>query len=115
MIMDAEKLYTLYILKCGNEQFYIGITSNLTKRLNSHMLLNDDYSKLTKQWTKYRQPVELVFQLDEIENAAIARRLEKYLKVWTRSQKEQLINGDIKRNELLKLHFIKIKNNLLDK
>ena len=94
MIAEQEKIFTLYILRCGDGKFYIGITSKLEDRMNSHKLIHKEFAEKTRQWTKYHQPVELVFTLNDIKNARIARRIEKYLKVWTKDKKERLVSGD---------------------
>jgi len=62
--------------------------------MNSHKLIHKEFAEETRQWTKYHQPVELVFTLNDIKNARIARRIEKYLKVWTKDKKERLVSGD---------------------
>ena len=88
------KTYYIYILKCSDNSYYIGVTNNLNLRLNQHQqgVNNDCY-------TFNKRPVELVYQEEYIDiKKAIAR--EKQLKKWSRKKKEALINGDI---DLLKI------------
>jgi len=78
----------VYILKCTDASYYVGVTNNLERRIFEHNEGTD-----TKSYTFNRRPTELVY-CEYIENnlAAIAR--EKQLKGWSRAKKEALINGN---------------------
>jgi putative endonuclease len=113
-----DKRYTLYILLCGNGQYYTGITSNLGTRLRTHQLTNKETSHY-KQWTKFRQPVHLVFKYDGLENLEVALKVERYIKTWRKSYKQNLIHGNTFALNLLKQchwksmeEFIKLNNAL---
>jgi putative endonuclease len=97
-----EKPYTLYILVCGDGAYYTGITSNLNKRMEAHQLAKPGSANSTRRWTKYHQPVQLVFTYEGLENYHIALKVERYVKSLTRAYKELLISGDLKRLNLLK-------------
>lgn len=47
-----------------------------------------------RQWTKFHQPVQLVFQYNDIENQSIALRLERYIKSLKKEYKSLLVAGD---------------------
>lgn len=47
-------LNLVYILKCEDECFYVGITSNLNLRLAQH------FSGNGSQWTKRHKPIEII-------------------------------------------------------
>jgi len=87
------KTYWVYILKCSDESYYTGSTSNLEKRISEHQ------NGLIKGYTSKRLPIELVFSeyFDDVYNSLTA---ERQIKGWTRAKKEALINGDF---ELLKV------------
>ncbi len=87
------KTYWVYILKCSDESYYTGSTSNIEKRISEHQ------NGLIKGYTSKRLPIELVFSeyFDDVYNSLTA---ERQVKGWTRAKKEALINGDF---ELLKV------------
>ena len=80
------KTYNVYILLCGDQSYYTGITSNLKNRVKQHL---DGYNE--EAYTYNRQPTMLVFyEIFKYVDLAIAR--EKQLKGWSRAKKEALIN-----------------------
>jgi putative endonuclease len=98
--------FSLYILLCGNGQFYTGITSDLAERLRSHHLEAGADMGTSKQWTKFHQPVELAFTYDGLENYSVAVRVERYVKSLKKPYKQLLISGDqISLEYLRKKHF----------
>jgi len=82
------KLYYVYILKCADNSYYIGITNNLERRLQEHNSDKNFYS-----YTYSRRPNKLVwFETFTTPNEAISK--EKQLKGWSRKKKVALINKD---------------------
>jgi len=82
------KLYYVYILKCADNSFYIGITNDIERRLQEH---NSD--KKFYSYTFSRRPNKLVWlETFTTPNEAISK--EKQLKGWSRKKKEVLINKD---------------------
>ncbi len=77
----------IYILKCSDNSYYCGSTSNLEQRINEHIF--HKYSG----YTSARLPVHLVFS-QEFADINDAIRAEKQMKGWSRKKKEALINGD---------------------
>ena len=78
----------VYILKCSDNTYYTGVTSNLNNRVNQHQ------SGIHKNsYTHQRRPVELVFYA-EFTDITIAIEKEKQLKKWSKAKKEALINNE---------------------
>ena len=85
-----EKEFFVYILKCSDNTFYTGMTSDLEKRINEHN------NQTHEGYTSKRLPVELVysqkfFDFDE------AMRAEKRIKKWSHLKKQALIDGDFEK------------------
>ena len=78
----------VYILKCADDSYYTGVTSNLDQRMQQH-----ESGFYPECYTASRRPVELVFYA-EFTNIGFAIDKEKQIKKWSRSKKEALINGD---------------------
>ena len=78
----------VYILKCSDNTYYTGITSNLKNRINEHQSGVYD-----KSYTHHRRPVNLVFYA-EFTDIDIAIEKEKQLKKWSKAKKEALINNE---------------------
>ena len=78
----------VYILKCSDNSYYTGVTSNLDKRMFQHhtAFYPDCY-------TASRRPLQLVFYA-EFTDINLAIEKEKQIKKWSRLKKEALINGD---------------------
>jgi putative endonuclease len=67
-----ELPYAVYILKCNDETFYTGYTTNIESRLKAH-------NNKEVHYTKSRLPIELVhLSLFEIKQKAYD--FERYLK-----------------------------------
>ena len=77
----------IYILKCSDNSYYSGSTSNIEQRINEHIF--HKYSG----YTSARLPVELVFS-QEFGDIKDAIRAERQIKGWSRKKKEALIKGD---------------------
>ncbi|HCS79414.1 TPA: hypothetical protein DIV55_06805 [Patescibacteria group bacterium] len=79
-----SKQYFVYILRSKSGVLYIGITSNLVKRIWEHK------HKIVAGFTKkYNVDILVYFELYANPNEAIAR--EKQLKKWSRKKKIILI------------------------
>ena len=85
-----QHIYYFYILKCSDESFYVGSTTNLENRLKAH---NRGEGAVH---TAKRRPVHLVYhEIFKDFDAAVKR--ERQVKKWTRAKKEALIYGDKER------------------
>ena len=79
--------FFVYIVRCADESFYVGHTSNVDERVKAH---NDGRGAL---WTSCRRPVTLAYEESlPSEEKAVTR--ERQIKRWTHAKKLALINGD---------------------
>lgn len=74
----------VYIIKCFDDTYYTGWTTDIDKRLIAHN--NGTGAK----YTKSRRPVTLIY-LEEYPNRSLALKREYAIKQLTRKQKERLI------------------------
>lgn len=81
----------VYILKCADESYYVGVTSDLEKRIKQH-----ENGEFWHCYTFNKRPIQLMFYREFDDNMK-AIRFEKQLKGWSRAKKEALINGDIEK------------------
>ena len=81
----------VYILKCSDNTYYTGITSNIEKRIKEHQsgVYNESY-------TYKRRPVELIYYA-EFTSIEVAIEKEKQIKKWSKAKKEALINNEFKK------------------
>ena len=86
-MQPSEKAWFLYVLRCADDTFYTGTTTDITRRTNEH-----NTKKCGAKYTKTRRPVELIFWLD-FENRSQAQKAEYKFKKLTRAQKEKIINA----------------------
>ena len=77
----------IYILRCADDSYYTGHTTNLEMRLAEHQAGEGS------EWTKHRLPVELMFS-QEMPDKNHAFLAEQQIKKWSRAKKEALIAGD---------------------
>jgi predicted GIY-YIG superfamily endonuclease len=77
----------VYILRCADDSYYVGHTTNLEMRLAEHQAGEGG------EWTKRRLPVELVFS-QEMPDKDHAFQAERQPKGWSRTKKEALIAGN---------------------
>lgn len=78
-------MYYLYILRCADESFYTGITTDLERRLIEHNSL-----KSGAKYTRGRGPVKLVFSR-KFRSRSTASKAEARIKKMTREEKAALI------------------------
>lgn len=78
----------VYILKCSDNSYYTGVTSNITQRIFQH-----EVGFFADCYTASRRPVELVYYC-EFTDITIAIEYEKKIKKWSRAKKEALINEE---------------------
>jgi len=81
--------FTLYILECADESFYIGHTDDLGKRLAQH-----DEGKGCI-YTSTRRPLKLIHS-EGFEIRYEALTMERKLKGWSRAKKLAYMAGDRK-------------------
>lgn len=79
-----ELNWYLYILRCGDDTLYTGITTDVEKRLEVHR------SGKGAKYTRGRAPLELVYR-EECGSHSDALKRESAVKKLTRIQKEAII------------------------
>lgn len=82
------KNYYVYILRCKDNSYYTGISSDPDKRVWQH-----NEGLIENAYTYHRRPVELIYSMN-FENVYDAIIAEKQIKGWSRKKKDALINGD---------------------
>jgi putative endonuclease len=83
--MKKQKHLYVYILRCSDESYYVGITNDVELRVAQH---NSGRSEIS--YTHSRLPVELMY-VEPFENYDQAIAREKQIKRWSRAKKEALI------------------------
>jgi putative endonuclease len=79
------KDWFIYMLKCSDGTFYIGISTDINRRLEEH-----NNSKKGASYTRGRRPVELIYQEGPMtRSSALKREIE--MKKMKREDKEKLI------------------------
>ena len=84
----------MYILRCNDNSYYTGSTTNLKERLYQHI------QGLGANYTKERLPVKLVYY-EEFQNIEYAFIREKQTQRWSKLKKEALIEGSIEKLKVL--------------
>lgn len=100
-------MYYTYMIRCLDYSIYTGITNDIDRRLNEH--LTNKGAKYTK--SHKAEKLEIVWRS---KNKSLASKLEYQIKQLTKSQKEDIINGE-KLSKYLKgkidcRRYYKIKN-----
>jgi putative endonuclease len=80
-----DKWY-LYIARCLDESLYIGITSDVDKRIKRH---NQGHGS---KWIKQHGKADIVYT-EVFDSYLEAYRRELQIKKWSRKKKENLIKG----------------------
>lgn len=77
-------MWYLYILRCGDDTLYTGITNDISARLKAHA------SGKGAKYTRGRGPLELQYQ-EECGTHSDALKRELAVKALTRQEKELLV------------------------
>ena len=80
----------VYILRCADGSYYVGLTEDLTGRENAH---NNGQGP---KYTFLRRPVQLVYS-ESYDSLEKATGRERQLKRWSCTKKKALIVGDAAR------------------
>ena len=97
-----KNIWSIYIIRCGDDSLYTGISNNVTKRFAVHQSGKSDSTK----YTRTRHPLELVFTA-EIGTRSAASIIEYRVKQLTKRNKERLVAG---MTSLSKLGLMDIDN-----
>ncbi|MGE5403853.1 MAG: GIY-YIG nuclease family protein [Candidatus Saccharibacteria bacterium] len=80
-----HEIWWIYILRCGDNSFYTGITNNIVFRYWQHI-----HSSGGCKYTRSRQPVDLE-RCWMVSDKSQALKTERIIKALRRSQKELLV------------------------
>lgn len=78
----------VYLLQCNDQSLYVGITTDLQRRLQEHNGMTPGGAR----YTRSRRPVRLVWSEPSGSRSAAAQR-EAAIRKLSRIQKEQLIQA----------------------
>lgn len=85
--MPAPKAY-VYMLRCGDDTFYIGTARDIAARLAQH------HAGKGAKYTRSRGPLTVIWQEGPMTVSRALRR-EHQLKQLTRPQKEAFVRGEL--------------------
>ncbi len=85
-------MYYLYILQCADGTLYVGITTDLARRIKEH-----NSSTLGAKYTRTRRPVKVVFS-KSFPDRSLASREEFRVKKLSRVEKLELIRKSKSNN-----------------
>ncbi|MGX4763350.1 GIY-YIG nuclease family protein [Holzapfeliella sp. JNUCC 72] len=88
--------YYFYVLRCADQTYYGGFTTNLTKRLATHN------AKKGAKYTRARVPVHVIYY-EKYATKSQALKREAWFKKKSRKQKQQFLN----RHHVLAPYFNK--------
>ena len=77
----------VYILRCSDDSYYTGCTTNLEQRFGQHL------AGEIPGYTATRRPLEMVWA-QECQDVLDAINAERQIKGWSRAKKEALIAQD---------------------
>ena len=79
-------MWHLYIIRCGDDTFYTGITTDVARRFDEHACGGPRAAK----YLRGRGPLRLVAQV-KVGNRTKAARLEYRVKALTRTEKKRIV------------------------
>ena len=87
---ESGQGWHVYVLLCRNGAYYVGVTTDLTRRWEEHRTGRGGH------YTRTNPPIRIVYaEPHPTRESAEAR--ERQLKGWTRAKKQALIAGDLNR------------------
>ena len=79
--------FYVYILECSDGSYYVGLTSDIERRVVEHN------QGVYDSYTSRRRPVKLLWT-DTFPDYDQAFAVERQVKKWSRAKKEALMSGD---------------------
>jgi len=86
-LSTRTKPWYLYVLRCSDDTFYTGVTTNINRRLHEH-----NNTPKGAKYTRSRRPVELIYSLT-FSSQSTAQAAEAQFKKMSRKQKSMMIFG----------------------
>ena len=72
-------MWWVYIAKCGDDSYYVGLTDEVSRRYQEHRL------GIGARYTKIRGIKEVVYK-ENFDSSIAAAKREKQLKKWSRAK-----------------------------
>ena len=85
---DQEPGWYVYMLRCSDDTFYTGVTTDIDRRVDEH-----NHGNNGARYTRARRPVRLVYT-ESCENRSQAQQREYRLRKLPRREKLALINNN---------------------
>jgi putative endonuclease len=98
--VNANKTWFCYILHCGDDSYYTGITTDLTRRIKQHQ---GELSGGAK-YTAARRPVKLVAYWEHADRSNASKH-EYQIKKLTRVNKQKLFKAIHPSDSPLKINM----------
>ena len=92
-------MYYTYVVRCADNSLYTGITTDLERRVKEHR--NRTGAKYTAS-----HPVTSICAAWRSEDRSTASRLENYIKMLKKAQKEALIRSEATLGELIPVNAV---------
>ena len=86
----TDRRWWMYVARCSDNTLYTGITTDTSRRINEH-----NRTKKGARYTRSRRPVKLIYEI-ELDSQSSALRSEIRFKKLSRSEKIQVIEGEVK-------------------
>ncbi len=83
----STSTWFVYIVRCNDNSFYTGVTTNLNRRINEH-----NTAKVGAKYTKSRRPVTMVYNESHPSRSEACKR-EYQIKQLSLKKKLELINS----------------------
>ena len=100
--ISSSFMWSIYIIRCGDNSLYTGISNDVPKRFAIHQSASTQAAK----YTRNRHPLQLVFSA-EIGDRSAASRAEYRIKKLSKKSKELLVTG---KTSLFDLGIIEAKD-----
>ena len=78
-------VWSVYIIRCGDDSLYTGITTDVARRLREHQS-----GDIGSKYLRGRTPLELVFE-QQVGDRSLASKIEHRIKKLPRREKEKII------------------------
>lgn len=88
-------MWSVYIIRCGDNSLYTGISNDVPKRFEVHL----SGSTKAAKYTRNRHPLQLVFSA-EVGDKSAASVAEYGIKKLSKRNKELLVKGQTSLSEL---------------
>jgi len=82
-------MWYVYMVRCGDNSLYTGITTDITRRISEH-----NFKDLGAKYTKAKRPVILMYR-ESAQNRSLALKREWAIKKLSKQQKEDLTKNNL--------------------